>query len=183
MPIESVMRSNHLILCHLLLLLPSIFPASGSFPMSQFFASGGQSIGASASASVLPMYIQGWFPLGLTGLISLLSKGLSRVFSSTTVQRHQKFGAQPSLWSNSHICTWLRENIALKLGYSASWLTSLGLAMCCDSVIKAAFSVHSAHLFNSIPWSYEAKLQKSREKHGYAPPHGNSSLQYKMTMS
>ena len=71
------------------------FPASGSFPVSQFFASGGQSIGASASAPVLPMNIQGWFPLGLTGLISLLSKGLSRVFSSTTVQRHQFFGTQP----------------------------------------------------------------------------------------
>ena len=77
------------------------FPASGSFLMSQFFTSGGQSVGVSASASVLPMSIQGWFPLGLTGLISLLSKGLSRVFS--TVQKHQFFSAQPSLWSNSHI--------------------------------------------------------------------------------
>ena len=67
-------------------------PASGSFPMSQFFASGGQSIGVSASASVLPMNIQNWFPLGLTGLISLQSKGLSRVFSNTTVQKHQFFG-------------------------------------------------------------------------------------------
>ena len=65
------------------------FPASGSFPMSQFFASGGQSIGVSALSSVLPMNIQGWFPLGLTGWISLLSKGLSRVFSSTTVWKHQ----------------------------------------------------------------------------------------------
>ena len=83
------------------------FPASGSFPMSQFFASGGQSIGASASASVLPMNIQDWFPLGLTGLISLLFKGLSRVFSSTTVQKHQFFGAQTSLWSSSHSHTWL----------------------------------------------------------------------------
>ena len=76
MPIESVMLFNHLILCCHLLLLPSKDPASGSFPMSQFFASGGQRIGASASASLLPMNIQGWFPLGLTGLISLLSKGL-----------------------------------------------------------------------------------------------------------
>ena len=73
------------------------FPASGSFPMSQFFALGGQSIGASASASVLPMHIQDWFPLGLTGLISLLSKELSRVFSNTTVQKHQFFSAQLSL--------------------------------------------------------------------------------------
>ena len=78
------------------------FPASGAFPMSQFFASGGQSIG-------LPMNIQCWFPLGLTGLFFLQSKGFSRVFSSTTIQKHQFFGIQPSLWANSHICTWLLE--------------------------------------------------------------------------
>ena len=76
------------------------FPASGSFPMSQFFTLGGQSIGVSASASVLPMNIQDWFPLGWTGLI-LLSKGLSRVFSNTTVQKHHFFGAQLSSWSTS----------------------------------------------------------------------------------
>ena len=87
--IESVMPSNRLDLCCPLLLLPSVFPASGSFPMSWLFASGGQRIGGSGSASVLPMNIQGWFPLELTGLISLQSKGLSRVFSSTTVQKHQ----------------------------------------------------------------------------------------------
>ena len=86
------------------------FPASGSFPVSQLFASGRQSIGASSSASVFPMNVQGWFPLGLTGLISLLSKGLSRVSSSTTVQKHQFFGTQPSLWSHSHIHTWLLES-------------------------------------------------------------------------
>ena len=85
------------------------FPASGSFPVSQFFASGGQTIGASASASVLPMNIQDWFPLGLTGLI-LKSKGLSRVFSSITVQKHQFFSTQLFLLSNSHIHTWLLEN-------------------------------------------------------------------------
>ena len=79
--------------------------------MSQFFASGGQSIGASASASVLPVNIQDLFPLGLTSLISLLSKGLSRVFSNTTVWKHQFFGAQPNLWSNSHIRTWLLEKL------------------------------------------------------------------------
>ena len=73
------------------------FPASGSFPTSQFFASGGQSIRVSASASVLPMNIQDWFPLGWTGWISLLFKGLSRVFSNITVQKHQLFGAQLSL--------------------------------------------------------------------------------------
>ena len=94
MSIESVMPSNHLILCRPLLLLPS-FPASGSFQMSRFFTSGDQSIGA--SASVLPMTVQDWFPLGWTGWISLLSKGLSRVFSNTTVQKHQFLGAQLSV--------------------------------------------------------------------------------------
>ena len=79
------------------------FPASGSFQMSQLFTSGDQSTGASASASVLPVNIQDWFPLGLTGLISLQARGLSRVFSNTTVQKHQFFGTQPSFWSNSHI--------------------------------------------------------------------------------
>ena len=85
------------------------FPASGSFPVSQLLTLGGQSIRASASTSVPPINIQDWFPLGRTGLISLQSKGLSRVFSSTTVQKHQFFGGQPSLWSNSHIHTWLLE--------------------------------------------------------------------------
>ena len=86
MSIESMMPSNHFILCHPLLLLPSIlYPVSGSFPLSLLFMSGGQSIGALASASALPVNSQVWFPLGLTGLISLLSKGLSRVFSSTTI--------------------------------------------------------------------------------------------------
>ena len=97
MSIESVMPSNHLILCHPCLLLPSIFAASGSFQMSQLFTSGGQSIGVSASTSVLPMNIQDWFPLGLNGSISLQSKGLSRVFSDATVQKHQFFSAQLSL--------------------------------------------------------------------------------------
>ena len=84
---------------------PQSFPASESFQMSQLFASGGQSIGVSASTSVLPMNIQDWFPLGLTGLISLQSKGLWRVFSNTTVQKHQFFSVQPALWSNSHMTT------------------------------------------------------------------------------
>ena len=88
---------------------PQSLPASGTFEMSQFFASGGQSIGASASASVLPMNIQDWSPLGWTTLTSLQSKGLSRVFSNTTVQKHQSFSTQLSLWSNSHIHTWLLE--------------------------------------------------------------------------
>ena len=100
------------------------FPTSGSFPISQFFTSGGQSIGVSASASVLPMNIQDWFPLGWTGWIFLQSKGLSRVFSSTTVWKHQFFGPQPSLWSNSHICTWKNHSfnymdLCLQSGVSA----------------------------------------------------------------
>ena len=93
--IESVMPFNHFILCCLLLLPPSIFPSIRVFPMSQLFASGGQSI--RASATVFPMNIQGWFPLGLTGWIFLQSKGLSRVFSNTTLQKHQFFSSQLSL--------------------------------------------------------------------------------------
>ena len=93
MSIESVMLPNHLFLCHPLSSCLQSFPASESFKMSQFFASGGQSIGVSVSASVLPMYSQDWSPLGLTGWISLLSKRLSRVFSNT-VQKHQFFSAQ-----------------------------------------------------------------------------------------
>ena len=104
MSIELVMLANHL--CQPIFLLPSIFPASGSFPVNQFFTSGGQNMGASASASVLPMNIHSWFPLRLTGLISLLSKRLSRVFSRTTVRRYQLFSVQPFLWSSSHIHTW-----------------------------------------------------------------------------
>ena len=95
------------------------FPVSESFPMSHFFASGGQSIGVSASTSVLPVNIQDWFPLGfplgLTGWISLQFKGLSRVFFNTTVQKHQFFGAQLSLESNSHIHSWLLEKPQLWL--------------------------------------------------------------------
>ena len=83
------------------------FPESGSFPMSQLIASVGQRIGA--SASVLPVTIQGWFPLELAGLISLQSKGLPRVFSSTTIQKYKFFSSQPSLWTNFHIHTWPQE--------------------------------------------------------------------------
>ena len=82
---------------------PQSFPESGSFPVSQLFASGDQSTVALASASVIPMSIQSWFPLGLTGFISLMSKGLSRVFSSTTIRTHQIFGTQLSLWSSSQV--------------------------------------------------------------------------------
>ena len=88
---------------------PQSLPASGSFPVSQLFAWDGQSTGVSASASFLPKNTQGWSPLEWTGWISLQSKGLSRVFSNTTVQKHQFFGAQPSSQSNSHIHTWPQE--------------------------------------------------------------------------
>ena len=99
---------------------PQSFPASGSYPMNWLFISGGQSteVLASASASVFPMNIQGWFPLGLTDLIPLLSKRLSRVFSSTTVLKHQFFITEPSLWTRSHISTQLLEK-------PYPWLTDL----------------------------------------------------------
>ena len=103
MPIESVMPSSHLILCHPLLLLPSIPPSIRVF-------SNESALGAPASASVLPMNIHSWFPWEWTYLISLQSKGLSRVFSNTTVQKHQFFGAQLSSQSNSHIHTWPLES-------------------------------------------------------------------------
>ena len=102
MSFESVMLSNHLILCHHLS-CPQSYQTSGSFLMNWFFPLCGQSIGDSASTTVLPMNIWGWFPLGLTSLISLLSKRISRVFSSTTIWKHQFFSAQSSSWSNFHI--------------------------------------------------------------------------------
>ena len=114
------MPSNHFVLCCPFLLLPSIFPSIRVFPVNQLFASGGQSIRVSASA----LNIQGWFPLGWTGWVSLLSKGLSRVFSNTTVWKHQFFSTQPSPWSNSHIHTWL-------LGKQKLWLYGPLLAKWC----------------------------------------------------
>ena len=107
MSIESVMPSNHLILCRPLLFPPSVFPSIRVFSNEWLFTSGGQNIGA--AASVLPVNIQDWIPLGVNGLITWLSKGLSRVFTSTTIWNHQFFSTQPSLWSNSHIHTWLLE--------------------------------------------------------------------------
>ena len=109
MSTESVMPSSHFILCLPFSSRLQSFPAPGSFQMSQLFASGGQSIGA--SASVLPMNIQDWSPLGWTSLISLQSKGLSRIFSNTTVQKHQFFSAQPFFLSSSHIHPWLVKKI------------------------------------------------------------------------
>ena len=112
MSIESVMPSNYLILCHPLFLLPPNLPASGSFAMSQFFTWRGQSIGVSASASVLPKNTQDWSPLGWTGWISLQSKGLSRVFSNITVQKHQFFDAQLSSQSITSIHDhWKNHNL------------------------------------------------------------------------
>ena len=102
---------------------PQSFPASGSFSMNRLFISSGQSTGASASASVLPVNIQDWFPLGLTGLI-LQSKGLSRVFFNTTVRKHQFLGTQPSFWSSSHVHTWLLDKPQL-------WLDRTLLAKWC----------------------------------------------------
>ena len=121
------------------------FPATGSFSMRQLFSSGGQSIGA--IAWVLPMNIQGWFPLGWTGWISLQSKGLSRVFSNTTVQKHQFFGSQSSSWSNSHIHTWLLEKPVLTRWTFISKLMSLLFNMLSRFVI--AFLPRSRYLLIS----------------------------------
>ena len=110
MSIKSLIPSSHLILCHPLLLLLSIFPSIGVFSNDQHFEWGDQNIGASASVSILPMSTQDWSPLGWTGWISLQFKGLSKESSpNTTVQKHQFFGIHPSLWSNSHVRTWPLE--------------------------------------------------------------------------
>ena len=129
----SVMPSNHLILYHPLLLLPSVFPRIRIFSNDQLFSSGGQSIGVSASASVLPVNIQNWFPLGWIGLISLQFKGLSRVFSNTTVQRHL-FSALLSLWSNTHIHIWLMEKPLLWSYRSLLAKLCLCFLICCLSL-------------------------------------------------
>ena len=110
MSIDLVMLFKHLILCCLLILFPWIFPST-IFLVCQLFTPGGQDTGVSSLTLVLPMNIQGWFPLGLIGLNSLLSKGLSGVFSNTTIWKHQFFSAQPSLWSTFYIHTWLPEKL------------------------------------------------------------------------
>ena len=133
MSFELMMPSNHLILCHSLLFLLSIFPSIRVFP-NESATSGGQSIGVSASASVLSMNILGWSPLGLSGLISLLFKGLSGVFSITSVWKHQFFIVQTSLWPNSHISTWLLEKTKLWLfGPLLAKLMSLPFNVLCLS--------------------------------------------------
>ena len=125
------------------------FPASGSFPMSRLFVSGGQSIGASASNEVLPMNIRDWFTLGLTGLISLQSKGLSRVFSSTTIQKHQFLSTQLSLGSNSqHLYMTTGKTIALTIWTFVNKVISLHFNTLSRFVI--AFLPRSKHLL--IPW-------------------------------
>ena len=113
MSIESMMPSNHFILCHPLLFLRSVFPSIRVFSNKSVLHIRWPKIGPSASASILPMNIQNWFPLGLSGLISLLSKGLSGVFSNTTVQEQQFFGTQLSLWSNSYPYVTTGKTIAL----------------------------------------------------------------------
>ena len=112
------------------------FPASGSFPMNGLFASGGRNI--RASASDLPMNIQGWFPLGLTGLISLQSKGLSGVFSSTPIQQHQFVNPQPSLWSSAHIRTWVPRMHAYLL--SRVWLFVTTWTVVCQAPLSMGLS-------------------------------------------
>ena len=128
---------------------PQSSPASGSFLMSRFFTSGGQSIGVLASASVLPMNIQDWFPLGLTGWISSQSRGLSRVFSSTTVWKHQFFDTQPSLGSNSHFHTWPLEKPWL-------WLYGVLSTKWCLCFFSMLFRFVIAFLLRNkllwIPW-------------------------------
>ena len=138
MSIKSVIPSNHLIFCHLLLLLLQSFPASGSFSMSQFFPSGGQSIGVSASASVLPMNIEDQSPLGWTGWI-LQSKGLSRVFSNTTVQKHQFFGAQLS--------------VQLSHAYITRKTTALTRRSFVDKVMTLLFNMLSRLVIGFLPRS------------------------------
>ena len=133
--IESVMPSSHLILCRPLLLLPQTLPAAESFPMSQLFALGGQSTGVSALASFLPKKSQCWSPSEWTGWISLQSKGLSGVFSNTTVQKHQFFGAQPSSQSNSHPYMTTGKTIALTRWTLVDKIMSLLLNMLSRLVI------------------------------------------------
>ena len=119
---------------------PQSFPVSGSFPMSNFFALCGQSVGAPSSAPVLPMNIQGWFPLGLTGLISLLSKGLSGVFCSITIWKHQFFHTQPSLWSSfTSICHYWGKKTEL-------WLYGPLLAKWCLCFLKCCLGFYIAIL-------------------------------------
>ena len=153
-PVESVMPSSHLILCLPLLLLPQIPPSIRVFPMSQLFACGGQNIGVSASASVLPVNTQDWSPSGWTGWISLQSRGLSRVFSNTTVHKHQFFGAQVSSQSNSYMTT--GKTIALTRWTLVGKVMSLLFNMLSRLVIT--FLPRSKHLLISCLQSPSAVI-------------------------
>ena len=164
--IESVMPSNHLILCHPLLLLPSVFP-SIRFLMSWLFTSGGRSIGA--SASVLPMNIQGWFPLGLTGLISLLSKGLSRIFSSATIWRHQFWCSDFFMVQLAHSYMTTGKTIALAIWTFAGERMSLLLNMLSRFVI--AFLPRSTHLLTSWWQSLPTVIKPKKIKSATVCPH------------
>ena len=136
------MLSNHLTFCHPFSSCTQSLSASGSFLVSWLFVWGGQSIGVSASALVLPMDSQVWFSFRLTGLISLQSKGDSRVFSSTTIWKHQFFGAQSSLWSNFHIITWLLEK-------PQHWVCGL----CQQNDVSAFYFLFSFFPFIFISWT------------------------------
>ena len=142
------MLSNHLFFCALFSFCLQSFPTSGSFPVSRLFPLGDQNTGASTLASVLPMNIQGWFPLGLIDLISLQSKGLSRVFSRTIIQKHLFFSTQPSLWYTSHPYMTTRRTRALTIGTFVGKVMALLFNMLFRFVI--AFLPRSKHL--SISW-------------------------------
>ena len=149
-----MMLSNHLMLHDSLLLLLSVFTSIRVFPMSWPFASGGQSIGALVSASVLSMNIQGWFALELMGLISLLSKGLSRICGAGENWKHQFFGIQPSLLSNSHICTWLlKKNIALTIQTFVAYLRLLIFLEACKTIYNVLLGNKTIHLRVIFPWN------------------------------
>ena len=142
--------------------------------MNWLFTSGGQSIGASDPSSVLPVNSQSWFPLGLTGLIYMLSKGLSTVFSSTMVRKHQLVGAHPSLWSNSHICTWLLENPNLIIQTFVSKVLSPVFNMLPRFVI----AFHSVSKCLLISWlqSPSTVILKPRKERGWENSSKKSSL-------
>ena len=162
MSIESLMPSNHPTSVAPFSSCSQSFPASGSLPVSWLFASGDQSIGASTSASVPPVNIQGWFPLGLTDLISLLSKGLSRAFSSITVWKHQFFDAQLSLWSTlSLVHYYWKKTISLTIGpLLAKW------CLCFFNMLSRfviAFLPRSKHLFISWLQSLSAVILEPKK--------------------
>ena len=147
MSIESVILSSHLILCHPLSFCLQSFPALGSFPMYQVFTPGGQ-----LELQLLPMKTQGWFPLGLTGLITLQCKGLSRVFSSNTIQKHQFFSTQHSLCSTSHIRIrlWLQTPVSQLSSYYVIHIKFSKFPMLAISLFTA-FSQSGIQLPSSLP--------------------------------